>query len=294
MRPLTELDSSLRRIGELVRRRSTSDRRMGKIWMLAPILPIIIGITLVLSVIRIVLSNFSNLQSLQGSETAIPAVAAILSLYFLGIVALYMILLIDSVSIYYLLDRRNNHFKRQQQLFAMLPRYLTACSTVPVENASRLAEMTEDGLTEEENRPAVIWAILNFLVSPIVSLIAAFSLTQDLRKHEDRQQNYQVILTTTLNQMSISLSPLPPWRLHKRDPFLFLILTAITGGLFWIYWFYKLLEDYNEHFQDQALFEDQVLASLKPKIPSKQCHSCGGPVPEEAKFCPFCGKSQQT
>jgi hypothetical protein len=94
--------------------------------------------------------------------------------------------------------------------------------------------------------------------------------------------------------MSISLSPLPSGRLHKRDPFLFLILTAITGGLFWIYWFYKLLEDYNEHFQDQALFEDQVLASLKPKIPSKQCHSCGGPVPEEAKFCPFCGKSQQT
>jgi len=267
---------------------------MGNIWMLAPILPLILGVALVFSAVGIIASNFRNLQSLQGTTSAVPAVAAILSLYLLGIAAFYSILVIYSVSTYYLVDRRNNHFRRQQQLFALLPKYLMSMANAGIDNASTLLELTEDALIEEENRPAGIWAILNLFVSPIVSLIVAYNLTQDLRGHEKRQENYQVILVNALNQVGVTLPPTNTARDHKRDPLLFLILTAITGGLFWIYWFYALLKDYNEHFIDQAIFEDNVLASLKPKAPSKQCQVCGGPVPADARFCPLCGSRQDT
>jgi hypothetical protein len=290
---LTEPDAILDRIEQLVQRRSTSDRRMGNAWMLAPILPIIVGIALVLSIVGVIVSNISNLRSLQQSQTALPAVAAVVSLYLVGIIALYLILLIDSISIYYLLDRRNNHFRRQQQLFATIPKYIMTRSNELIASSSKLLEMNEDAMAEEENRSAGLWAVLNLFVSPFVSIIAAYNLTRDLRRHEDRQQNYQTILGNALNQMSITAPPVQA-RLHKRDPLLFLILTAISGGLFWIYWFFTLLKDYNEHFQDQALFEDRILASLKPRILSRQCQDCGAPVPPDAKFCPFCGKSQQT
>jgi H+/Cl- antiporter ClcA len=266
---------------------------MGNAWMLAPILPIIVGIALVLSIVGVIVSNIANLQSFQQSQSALPAVAAILSFYLLGIIALYLILLIDSISIYYLLDRRNNHFKRQQQLFATIAKYLMTRSNELIASSSKLLEMSEDAAAEEENRSAGLWAVLNLFVSPFVSLIAAYNLTRDLRRHEDRQQNYQTILTSTLNQMSVTAPPVPA-RLHKRDPLLFLILTAISGGLFWIYWFYTLLKDYNEHFKDQALFEDQVLVSLKPRILNTQCQGCSAQIPRDTKFCPFCGKSQQT
>jgi hypothetical protein len=282
----------LRRIEDLVRRRSASDRRMGYVWMLAPILPIIVGIALIFSIVGIIVSNLPNLQSIQGATSAVPAVAAILSLYFLGIAAFYLILLIDSVSVYYLFDRRNKHFRRQQQLFVALSEYFMTRSNPHVDSVSALSDMAEDLAIDEENRPASIWAILNLFVSPVVGLIAAYILTQDLGKHEERQQNYQTALQSELAQEGVTVQALPQSRIHKRDPLLFLILTAITGGLFWIYWFYTLLKDYNEHFQDQASFEDQVLISLKPNATTMKCQTCGGSVPADAKFCPFCGKSQ--
>jgi hypothetical protein len=81
---------------------------------------------------------------------------------------------------------------------------------------------------------------------------------------------------------------------RKRDSMLFLLLTIITAGLFWIYWFYTLLRDFNEHFANQALFEDRILAVLKPAaVPhEKKCAACGGSVPPSAKYCPFCGAAQ--
>lgn len=263
--------------------------------MLAPILPLLVGVALLFSIAGIIASNLTSFRSLEETTNAVPAVAAILSLYLLGITAFYSILVIYSVSTYYLLDRRNNHFRRQQQLFAVLPKYIMTLVDAQIDNALRLSTMTEDATIEEENRPAGIWAVLNLFVFPIVSLIVAYNLSQDLRGHERRQQNYERILVNALNQAGVLLSPPPNGREHKRDPLLFLILTAITGGLFWIYWFYTLLKDYNEHFEDQAFFEDYVLGSLKPKSPSKQCvcQGCGGAVPADAKFCPFCGKPQQ-
>ncbi|MGA2790037.1 MAG: zinc ribbon domain-containing protein [Candidatus Bathyarchaeia archaeon] len=283
----------IQQVEELIRRRSSTDRRMGYLWMVVPILPILMGIGLAVSFIGILVSVVSRIGSLQQPEGAITAASEILALYGFAIVSFYIILAFGAFAIYYMIERRNGHFRRQQRLFSTLQKYLTSKTSVAGnENAFRLWQSSEESILEERDRPAGLWSVLYLFVTPVVGLIVAFNLTQDLRRHEELQANYQTTLLGALNEAGIVPSTLPPSRPHKRDPLLFMILTAITGGLFWIYWFYTLLKDYNQHFQDQALYEDQILALLRPQSPTRKCVTCGGAVPESAKFCPHCGTQQ--
>ena len=157
---------------------------------------------------------------------------------------------------------------------------------------SQLGDLAEDLRYSEQSRPAGLWALLFMFVTPITGLIASYDLTQDLRKHEELQAKYQSALTTSLVDAGFQKTDLPPSNIHQRDPLLYLILSAITGGLFWIYWYYTLLKDYNDHFAEQARFEDKILSTLSPPQPLKACEVCGGAVPANAKFCPNCGKPQ--
>ncbi len=284
----------IQRIEELTRERSSTDRRMGYIWMLVPALPIVAGIGLAVGFIGIMASVLSRVGSLQQPQTALSSVMGeILALYGFAIASFYLVLAIGAFAVYYMIERRNGHSRRQQQLFSTLQKYLASKSGPTADdNVFRLQQLTEESMFEERDRPAGLWAVLYVFVNPIVGLIVAYNLTQDLRKHEELQSNYQTTLLSALSESGVAPLTLPPSRLHKRDPMLLIILTAITGGIFWIYWFYTLLKDYNEHFQDQAQFEDQILTLLTPQPKAGNCGSCGGAVPENAKFCPHCGRQQ--
>jgi len=283
----------IQQIEDLMRRRSSTDRRMGYIWMVVPVLPILVGIGLAVSLIGILVSVVSKIGSLQQPASAIPAAGEILALFGFAMVSFYIILAFGAFAIYYMIERRNGHVRRQQRLFSTLQNYLTSKTGVAGnENAFRLWQLSEESILQERDRPAGLWSLLYLFVPPIVGLIVAFNLTQDLRGHEELQVNYQTTLLGALNEAGIVPPTFPASRPHKRDPVLFIILTAITGGLFWIYWFYTLLKDYNQHFQDQAQYEDQLLALLKPQSPTRKCITCGGIVPESAKFCFHCGTQQ--
>jgi hypothetical protein len=284
----------IQRIEDLMRRRTSTDRRMGYVWMLVPILPIVVAISLVVSFIGVLISTIPNLGNLQQQpQNALPVVSEILGLYGSAILSFYLVLLIGAFALYYLIERRNNHIRRQQQLFSTLERYLAQeTKSSGSDNISRLTRLSEESTFEERDRPAGLWSILYLFVTPVVGLVVAYNLTQDLQKHEELQATYQTALISALSEAGLRTPPIASYKPHKRDPLLFIILTAITGWLFWIYWFYTLLKDYNEHFQDQAHFEDEILTSLKPEPTTTGCASCGKPVPENAKFCPHCGKNQ--
>ena len=283
----------LERIEHLIRGRSSTDRHMGYVWMLVPILPVLVALALVISFIGILASALSSIGNLQQPQNALRAVGAILGLYGIAIASLYIILLIGAFGFYFLVDRRNSHFKRQQELFLNLQRHLASNTKFAAsDNLFQLAQASEDSIFNERDRPAGLWSIMYLFVTPIVGLILAYNLNQDLRRHEDLQSRYEDRLAKALNETAGQSVTLASSRSHKRDPILFMVLTAITGGLFWIYWFYTLLKDYNEHFLDQSHFEDQILRLLKPQPSNTACVACGGFVPEKAKFCPQCGKKQ--
>lgn len=287
-------DQLVHRIKELIHRRSSTDRRMGYIWMLVPILPVVAGAGLAVASIGIILSNISKVGNLQQpSQNALSVIGEIVALYGFAILAFYLILLIGAFAIYYLIDRRNSHFRRQQQLFLTLEKYLAPRAKASSSNDfTLLAQLNEDSIFTENDRPAGLWSVFYLFVTPIIGLIIAYNLTQDLRKHEELQFPFQIALANAFNEAGLSIAPTSQYRGHKRDPILFFVLTAITGGLFWVYWFYALLKDYNQHFLDQAQFEDNILALLEPQPALRNCPSCGGTLPETAKYCPNCGKQQ--
>jgi hypothetical protein len=289
-----EPDTDVLRIEELIRRRSSTDRRMGYAWMVVPLLPVIVGTAVAVSVIGIIATNIPSLGNLQQQQAkALPIVGEIIALYGLGILALYIVLLVGCFAIYNLIERRNGHFRRQQQLFSTLQVHL-ASKLNPSRNVNitLLAHSNEDSTFQERDRPSGLWAVLYLFVTPIVSIIVPYNLTQDLRRHEEVQLASQTALVSSFTDAGLPSLTIPQYRLHKRDPMLFVILSAITGGLFWVYWFYTLLKDYNEHFSDQARFEDEILGALKPKPPTTHCLACGGLVEANAKFCPYCGSKQ--
>ncbi len=283
------------RLEDLIRRRSSTDRRMGYVWMLVPILPIVVGIALGFSLIGIVLSAFSRVGGVQQPGNVVPIVGQIVALYGFAIISFYGTLLVGSFALYYLIDRRNGHFRRQQQLFLTLTEYLSSRGKGTGSGSIvRLAQLSEDSVFEERDKPAGVWAIMYLFVTPIVGLLVAYSLTQDLRKHDDLQSAYQATLVSGFTETGLQLPAFAEYRPHKRDPVLFIILTAVTAGLFWVYWFYILLKDYNEHFQEQARFEDQILSVLKPPQGPRVCETCGGAVPGNARFCPHCGRQESS
>lgn len=260
---------------------------MGYVWIIVPILPMLAAIALSSAIVGIAVSSIPNLQQV---SSAAPMVAQIVALYAFALIVIFAVLIADALAFYFLLDRRNRHFKRQQVLFAAIPTYLLAMKNqTSNEKIARLVEISDDSIFEEQDKPAGLWAILTLFAMPIVGLVVACNLTQDIQRHEERQAAYQQTLPLAFQEAGIANSPITPSKTHHRDPIFYLVLTAITAGIFWIYWFYTLLKDYNEHFTDQAVLEDQILSSLRPLV---TCSTCGGSIPQNAKFCPLCGTAQ--
>ncbi len=270
-----------------MRRRSSTDRRMGYVWIIVPVLPMLAAIVLLSAIAGIVVSS---IPSLLQSSSAAPMIAQIAALYMLVLIVIWVVLIAYGLAFYFLLDRRNRHFKRQQALFAAIPTYLLAMnSQTSNEKTARLVEISDDSIFEEHDKPAGLWAILSLIAMPVVGLVVACNLTRDIQKHEERQAAYQQTLPLALHEAGIASLPITPSKTHRRDLIVYLILTVITAGIFWIYWFYTLLKDYNDHFADQAVLEDQILSSLRLAV---TCSTCGGAIPQNAKFCPLCGAAQ--
>ena len=290
----TPADSNLQRVLDLIGRRSTTDRKMGYAWMIVPVLPIVMATATGAAAFGVIVSAIARMGTIpqpQNAQSALtPIMGEVVALYGLAIVGFYLVLLIGALAFYYMLDRRNLHFARQQQLFSNLQNYLSiATSAGPGGAISHLGHVSEDSIFGERQRPAGVWAVLFLFVSPIVGLVVPYDLTHDLRVHEELQATYQAALVDAFREAGLQAPTFPTLKLHKRDSMLFIILSAVTAGLFWIYWFYTLLKDYNDHFAEQARFEDQLLSILKPSAPTRVCKSCGGNIPENARFCPSCG-----
>ncbi len=282
----SEQEFLIQEIEELVHKRDTTDRRMGYVWMIVPILPIIVAILVLSSFVSSIIALASSATANQPPPTSLATQLA--GLYVFAIFSLYAVLLVGAAAIYYLIERRNAHFARQYRLFMSVADYVNSDSK---SSAAKLFKLARDESFEEPHKPAAIWAVLYVLIAPLASLLVGYGLTCDIRKHAETQVAYEQTLTNALAETGKTMPSTTP-QIHKREPVLYLILTLITGGIFWVYWYYTLLRDYNDHFKKQAAFEDRILAAFKPPEPKKFCHACGMTIPATARFCPSCGKEQ--
>ena len=140
-----------------------------------------------------------------------------------------------------LLNRRNDHFGRQHQMFEQVIQGVreSGSSNAQVEGEIPAASSTLDDMRKEEGRREpwlwiVVWPILTL---GIASLWTLYWLTLDWRAHAERQRQLTDQLSTVFRSLGYS-SPdiIDSGVTPQRNYWLFLILSIVTLGLFAIYW----------------------------------------------------------
>jgi len=303
-----------------IRKRFESDRIMGYIWMIVPILPLLLAVLGAAIFIGLILTAIATGITTPAPTGFVPIsfMEGILILAWIGLILVgFVVSIFGAIALYYMILRRNDHFRRQRIFTSSLLPYLETKLKEKGKSSttiSTLALLSRDSEYEETEKSPAVWAVLYLFVSPIVGLYVFHFLTHDLYKHFKRQVDLSRNLEALLKDLDLQFVSPAQYEIKRRETILYIILTIITVGLFWIYWFYLQLKEYNEHFKSQWKLEDQLMNTLRtqmeglppethppalptaPPAPSplglKYCQYCGKAVSLDAKFCDLCGKQQ--
>jgi len=256
-----------------LRTRLETDRQMSGAWAIVPLLPIIIGVGLVVVFIAILASSLGA-----GGTTPTPGTGTTLALGFFGLLSLFylgyfLLIILLAIMIFRLVRRRNLHFNRQLLLYEDLVSVAKELASkkkntdvsVLINNLDR--NLREARLDELEKN-ATLWAILSFGFGAGL-LYAGYFLMKDFYMHERREDAFIQDLVRTFYALGVPInlpyrtSPVP-----DRSFALYFVLTLITGSIFAVYWVYVLVSDPNNHFRQQTIIEDTVMAQVSPTLSS--------------------------
>src|SRR5437763_9077732 len=120
---------------------------------------------------------------------------------------------------------------------------------------------------EETEKNATLYAI----VGGLIWIYAAYFLMKDFFKHERREDLFINDMLRTFNALGVPINF--PYRnppIPDRSFALYFVLTLITGSIFGVYWVYVLVSDPNNHFRQQMVIEDTIMAQVSPILSSTQ------------------------
>lgn len=175
-----------------------------------------------------------------------------------------------AILIYKLLKRRNEHMAREAALRRAVIEYFRATG------ASRGAEgrigpylqameaFDRESLAKEEQQSPLLWTILCFVpIVNIVAIILTLYWLTDFAPGHDRRL-YGFVQNTNLAAGQLGMSPLlpPGWKSVPDRSFVLYFLITILLSIFAIYWYYVLIKDLNDHFDNEWTFEDALAAEL--------------------------------
>jgi uncharacterized membrane-anchored protein len=239
------LEAARAQIQESVRARPQTDKILSPLWILAPVLGIVVALSL------IVLAFFIDPALVLG----------------LIVAALFVPAIIFAVILYYLINRMTDHFVRESNLRRGVIQYLRAKAEQEGKGpsiASEIATMQSvhaEADASDGQKPAVLWTILAVVV-PIVGLYVLYFLTKYPYEHDARWRAFSQQVQAAGSKLGL-ITVAPSWKsIEKRSFFVYLILTVLTAGTFALYWYYVLIQDPNQHFRAQAQFEDVFLAAI--------------------------------
>jgi len=205
--------------------------------------------------------------------------------FVLNIVIAYMI--------YKLIRRRNSHFARQNLLYEDLTSAAEELATkkgvrteasIGLNNLDRIAR---EARVYEPEKSAALWVMLTLAGAslPSATLLAAptgfgllpllavlyvyYFLMKDFFRHERREDQFirELLGVLAVSGVQVSL----PYRnppLSERSFAVYIVLSVVTLGFFWVYWVYVLLNDPNNHFRQQAMVEDTLMAQMSTLLTS--------------------------
>jgi hypothetical protein len=172
------------------------------------------------------------------------------------------------VLIFKLVGRRNNHFNRQillQEDLVSMARELAARKGVDVSILlNNMERNVREARLEETEKNATLYAILG----GVGWIYAAYFLMKDFFRHERREDLFINDMLRTFSALGVAINF--PYRnppIPDRSFALYFVLTLITGSIFGVYWVYVLVTDPNNHFRQQMLIEDTIMAQLSSISP---------------------------
>src|SRR6266849_7664157 len=247
-----------------LRTRLESDKQMSGAWAIVPLLPIIVGIVVVVVVVAAIFSTLSSIGPSGTPTTGTTAIgAALVGSIFLLYFLYFVVLILVGILIFKLVSRRNAHFNRQillqEDIISMAKEIATRKGvdvSIPLNNMDR---NVREARLEETEKNATLYALLY----GFVWLYTAYFLTKDFFKHERREDLFINDMLRTFNALGVPINF--PYRnppIPDRSFALYFILTLITGSIFGVYWVYVLVTDPNNHFRQQMLMEDTIMAQL--------------------------------
>lgn len=154
------------------------------------------------------------------------------SMWFLGAITTYGFAFFPMF--YYSVDRRNRHLQRQQEFEKKVAAFYKK----------------DWNSTSSPKRNARLWAASIILVFPVFAI--SYLLSKDLNEHEKHQAKF--LTTFHPNRKYI------PQTISVKTC---AVVTIATLGLGAIYWLYKLVNLYNNHFKEQHHIEHELLMLME-------------------------------
>jgi len=240
---------------------------MSGAWAIVPLLPIIVGIV---GAILFFVYLFSSLPSPPAGTPANSTIVSSLGVFFGALIiydiSYFIVVILVAVMVFKLVKRRNTHFSRQillQEDLVSVARDLAAKKGVDVSILiNNMERSVREARPEEIEKNATLYAIIGPFV-PIVWIYVAYFLMKDFFRHERREDMFINDTLRTFNSLGVPINF--PYRnppIPDRSFALYFVLTLITASIFGVYWVYVLVTDPNNHFRQQMLMEDTIMAQL--------------------------------
>ena len=156
------------------------------------------------------------------------------SMWFLGAIATFGVAFFPLF--YYSIERRNLHFKRQREFESKISSF-------------QEKEWQPKAVPERHSK---LWATSIILILPVFAIL--YFLSKDLLEHEMRQKEFFSTVYPELNYV--------PQKISIRNCALITVATLGFGG---IYWLYKIVNVYNNHFKEQRHIEHEMLRLMEAK-----------------------------
>src|SRR5256712_6562800 len=237
---------------------------MSGAWAIVPLLAVIVGVGVFGGVFATLFPAIGSVGSPGTTTTGTSALgAALVGSIFLLYFLYFVVLVLVAVLIFKLVSRRNTHFNRQillQEDLVSMAKEIAAKKGVDVSILiNNMDRNVREARLEETEKNATLYALLY----GFVWLYTAYFLMKDFFKHERREDLFINDMLRTFNALGVPINF--PYRnppIPDRSFALYFILTLITGSIFAVYWVYVLVSDPNNHFRQQMLMEDTIMAQL--------------------------------
>ena len=286
-----ELRESLRSSAS---QRTHADARISPIWVLVSFFIAISMMIVVVAIVVIEVSEALDEWDRTGDYPADNDIYEEPTMYAMGFVNLipYIIL---AVLAYYLISREQKHFAREGKLrnalTAFTERTTGRCVSgrLPIGEEARRRPLlwsvivvapTALSLTiihvqysSDSATVILVWMFLGILslIFTILRLYLLYYLTKEMTRHHERWHDLTRMTKQELARMGYTAGHLrTPDLLPDRNAALYIVAVIFTLGFFEFYWWYAIVKDGNEHFEEQRVFEDQLIALLENRPPSRE------------------------